>query len=163
VSRFWVFWMTKTIRNVTIVVPVLMTSCHVSDQPKNGPVTAHRATARIASTKSGRAAELLLNPAREAGEARPFWRSIVLVMLAHRQSGGQIIGLQSRLNASHQQKHDDDHEQEAEATTRVISPAGAMRPGRQRPYQYKDQDDEKDRAKHCDTGASFRYSTNVRR
>jgi hypothetical protein len=38
-----------------------------------------------------------------------------------------------------------------------------VRPGRQCPYQYKDQDDEKDRAKHCDTGASSRYSTNVRR
>jgi hypothetical protein len=26
-SRFWVFWMTNTMRNVTIVVPVLMASC----------------------------------------------------------------------------------------------------------------------------------------
>ena len=30
VSRFWVFWIRKTIRNVMIVVPVLITSCHVS-------------------------------------------------------------------------------------------------------------------------------------
>ena len=26
-SRFWVFWIRKTLRNVMIVVPVLMTSC----------------------------------------------------------------------------------------------------------------------------------------
>src|SRR4051812_44700007 len=36
-SRFWMFWIRNTIRNVTIVVPVLMTSCHVSEKPKNGP------------------------------------------------------------------------------------------------------------------------------
>ena len=30
-SRFWVFWMRKTIRKVTIVVPVLMTSCQFSE------------------------------------------------------------------------------------------------------------------------------------
>src|SRR3954454_24049940 len=33
--------MRKTIRNVMIVVPVLMISCHVSENPKIGPVTAH--------------------------------------------------------------------------------------------------------------------------
>src|SRR5215471_14229198 len=30
VSRFCVFWITNTMRKVTIVVAVLMTSCHVS-------------------------------------------------------------------------------------------------------------------------------------
>src|SRR5215212_2752814 len=39
-SRFCVFWIRNTIRKVTIVVPVLMTSCQVSEKPKNGPVTA---------------------------------------------------------------------------------------------------------------------------
>ena len=39
-SRFCVFWIRNTIRNVTIVVPVLMTSCHVSLKPNSGPVTA---------------------------------------------------------------------------------------------------------------------------
>src|SRR5215207_9067495 len=38
-SRFCVRWIRKTIRNVTIVVPVLITSCHVSEKPKRGPVT----------------------------------------------------------------------------------------------------------------------------
>ena len=39
-SRFCVFWIRNTIRNVMIVVPVLMTSCQVSLKPKNGPLTA---------------------------------------------------------------------------------------------------------------------------
>jgi len=30
-SRFCEFWMRKTIRNVSIVVPVLITNCHVSE------------------------------------------------------------------------------------------------------------------------------------
>ena len=34
-------WIRNTIRNVTIVVPVLMTSCHVSENPNSGPVTSH--------------------------------------------------------------------------------------------------------------------------
>jgi len=38
--------------------------------------------------KRGRAAELLLNPAREAGEDRPLWRSIVYAMLMHRKRDG---------------------------------------------------------------------------
>jgi len=29
-SRFWVFWIRNTIRNVTIVVAVLITNCQVS-------------------------------------------------------------------------------------------------------------------------------------
>src|SRR5215470_4531015 len=33
--------MRKTIRNVTIVVPVLITSCHVSENLKSGLVAAH--------------------------------------------------------------------------------------------------------------------------
>ena len=36
-SRFCVFWMTKTMRNVTIVVAVLMTSCQVELNAKTGP------------------------------------------------------------------------------------------------------------------------------
>ena len=51
VSRVWVFWITNTIRKVTIVVAVLMTSCQVSDQPKIGPDAAHRTTTAIASRK----------------------------------------------------------------------------------------------------------------
>ena len=30
-SRFWVFWIRNTIRKVTMVVPVLITNCQVSE------------------------------------------------------------------------------------------------------------------------------------
>src|SRR5437868_629 len=39
-SRFWEFWIRNTMRKVTIVVPVLMTSCQVSEKPNTGPVSA---------------------------------------------------------------------------------------------------------------------------
>src|SRR3989442_6057369 len=51
-SRFWVFWIRNTIRNVTIVVLVLMTSCQVSLKWKIGPVTAHTAMTAPASTNA---------------------------------------------------------------------------------------------------------------
>ena len=43
-SRFWVFWIRNTIRKVMMVVPVLITSCQVSLNPKIGPVAAQTAT-----------------------------------------------------------------------------------------------------------------------
>lgn len=49
-SRFCVFWIKKTIRKVTTVVAVLMTSCQVSLNPKIGPVTAHRMMITTAAT-----------------------------------------------------------------------------------------------------------------
>ena len=45
-SRFCVFWIRNTIRKVTMVVLVLMISCHVSEKPKNGPLAAHRTMTR---------------------------------------------------------------------------------------------------------------------
>src|SRR5215218_7898769 len=50
-SRFWVFWIRNTIRNVTMVVPVLMINCHVSENPKEGPVAAQTRTARVHKAK----------------------------------------------------------------------------------------------------------------
>src|SRR6476646_939728 len=44
--------MRKTIRNVTMVVPVLITSCQVSEKWKNGPVIAHTTTVPSASAKT---------------------------------------------------------------------------------------------------------------
>jgi hypothetical protein len=41
-------WIKKTIRNVTTVVPVLITSCHVSEKPNIGPVAAHTSTIKTA-------------------------------------------------------------------------------------------------------------------
>src|ERR1700760_1535193 len=43
--------MRKTIRKVTIVVPVLMRSCQVSLNPNSGPVIAHTATTATAKRK----------------------------------------------------------------------------------------------------------------
>jgi hypothetical protein len=42
----------KTVRKVTIVVEVLITSCHVLLKPKNGPVTAHATTRPSAAMKA---------------------------------------------------------------------------------------------------------------
>jgi hypothetical protein len=35
-ERLWLFWRSATIRNVTMVVAVLITSCHVSMLPNSG-------------------------------------------------------------------------------------------------------------------------------
>src|SRR6185503_2792756 len=43
-SRFCVFWSRNTMRNVTMVVPVLITSCQVSEKPNSGPVAAQTST-----------------------------------------------------------------------------------------------------------------------
>ena len=43
-SRFCEFWFRNTIRNVTMVVPVLITSCQVSENPKKGPEIAQTTT-----------------------------------------------------------------------------------------------------------------------
>jgi len=51
VSRFWVFWIRKTIRKVTMVVPVLITSCQVSEKPKIGPETIQTTIVATASRK----------------------------------------------------------------------------------------------------------------
>src|SRR5215510_7859338 len=44
--------MRKTIKNVTIVVPVLMTNCHVSLKPKTGPVPAQTTITVTATRKA---------------------------------------------------------------------------------------------------------------
>jgi hypothetical protein len=54
-----VCWIRNTIRNVTIVVPVLMMSCQVSEKPKIGPLTAHTTRTVTAAAKAqGRPAAL---------------------------------------------------------------------------------------------------------
>ena len=49
VSRFCVAWMRNTMRKVTTVVPVLMTSCQVSLKWKSGPLAPQARTTRSAS------------------------------------------------------------------------------------------------------------------
>src|SRR5215831_15980391 len=51
-SRFCVAWMRNTIRKVTTVVPVLITSCHESLKWNSGPVTAQAATTSTASANA---------------------------------------------------------------------------------------------------------------
>lgn len=51
-SRFCVFWMRNTIRNVMMVVPVLMTSCQVSLKSKRGPLRPQTTTTHRASMKA---------------------------------------------------------------------------------------------------------------
>jgi hypothetical protein len=50
-SRFCVLWIRKTIRNVTIVVPVFTMSCHVSLHWNSGPVIAQTRITRTARPK----------------------------------------------------------------------------------------------------------------
>src|SRR5881275_345856 len=56
-SLFCARWMRKTIKKVTIVVPVLITSCQVSEKWKKGPVAIQT---RITSVASAKAQELPL-------------------------------------------------------------------------------------------------------
>jgi hypothetical protein len=51
-SRFWDAWITNTIRNVMIVVPVLMMSCQVSEKLMIGPVTAQPRMSATAATSA---------------------------------------------------------------------------------------------------------------
>src|SRR5260370_40043644 len=70
----------------------------------------------------------------------------------HPVTDGRVnrLARQSRLNASHHEKNDDNQEQKAKAAARVISPGRAVWPSRQRTEQDNDHDDEQNRAKHCD-------------
>src|ERR1700712_5458252 len=51
-SLFCDFWIRNTIRKVTMVVPVLITNCQVSEYLKTGPVTAQMITVAAAIIKA---------------------------------------------------------------------------------------------------------------
>ncbi len=51
VSLFWACWIRKTVRKVTMVVPVLMTRCHVSEKWR-GPVRAQMTMTTAARVKA---------------------------------------------------------------------------------------------------------------
>ena len=78
-SRFWVFWIKNTMRKVTMVVPVLMTSCHVSEKWKMGPVTAQP---RMTSTRQDEGPRRAHTARRHVGE--------LAKELARRAQGAQI-------------------------------------------------------------------------
>ena len=71
VSRFCVFWIRNTIRNVMIVVPVLMTSCQVSLKPKSGPVSAPEHDDARPQRRRRSAGRPLRRPLGETGEPAP--------------------------------------------------------------------------------------------
>jgi hypothetical protein len=56
-----VFWISNTMRKVTIVVPVLLMSCQVFDHWKIGPLTPHTTMTASASAKVA---------------GRPAWRAV---------------------------------------------------------------------------------------
>src|SRR5687767_3201904 len=77
-SRFCVLWIRNTIRNVTIVVPVLITSCQVSLKPKTGPVTAHATMIDAAMMNvSGRPDACAVALVRRVNQLRGFVGRIV--------------------------------------------------------------------------------------
>jgi hypothetical protein len=71
ISRLVVAWMTNTIRNVTIVVAVLITSCHVSEKPNSGPVISHvTMTTAARSSANGEPAAFVTRAASRRNESR---------------------------------------------------------------------------------------------
>jgi hypothetical protein len=82
-------WIRKTIRKVTMVVPVLMTSCQVSEKPKSGPVTAHtRMTATAARKLTEWPANAEVRVAKSANQ-RPRGLLLSLCGRTHRTPGWQ--------------------------------------------------------------------------
>src|SRR5213592_5029282 len=67
-------------RNVTIVVPVLITSCQVSEKWKSGPVASHVSTTSVATRKDkGRPAQREVALATRVNQDRDFVGRIVFV------------------------------------------------------------------------------------
>src|SRR6185369_838175 len=71
-SLFCDRWMRNTIRNVTIVVPVFMTSCHVSENPKTGPVTPHTTIVPNAMTKAQELPDQVVTASEKVSSACPI-------------------------------------------------------------------------------------------
>src|SRR5262245_52126588 len=64
--------MRNTMRKVTIVVPVLMTSCHVSEYPKIGPTIAHDTMTPSAIAKAPVLPAHLVTVSESASNASPM-------------------------------------------------------------------------------------------
>src|ERR1041384_8240092 len=89
-SLFWVCWIRNTIRKVTMVVPVLITSCHVSEKWNRGPVIPHttivpRAIAKAGTLPVNRVAADA-NPSKARAGALSCWAMNTL-FLDHRYTG----------------------------------------------------------------------------
>ena len=64
--------MRNTIRKVTIVVPVLMTSCQVSEKPNSGPVKAQAMTTASATPKAHDVPTHSVRAREKRSSARPI-------------------------------------------------------------------------------------------
>jgi hypothetical protein len=83
VAVLGVFWIRNTIRKVTIVVPVLMMSCHVSDHRKIGPLTPH--TTMMASASANVAGRPAWRAVQWASLSKPLLRLGMRARLVHRE------------------------------------------------------------------------------
>src|SRR6187402_2094878 len=82
-SLFCACWITNTIRKVTMVVPVLMTSCQVSEKPNTGPVAAQiTITSRAAEKVQKLPAAWLVLPATLANSSVTAGASFMRGILA---------------------------------------------------------------------------------
>src|SRR5215813_9230649 len=101
-SRFCVFWIRKTMRNVTIVVPVLMTNCHVSLKPKTGPVPA-QTTITVTATRNatGRPVTRAVHLAKRVNQDLDLVGRIVVLPCpeeeSHRSSSSVLAAVVDRL------------------------------------------------------------------
>ncbi len=69
-SRFWVDWITKTIRKVRTVVAVFTRSCQVLEKSKSGPDTSHRSTIDRRADEDTRRAGRVRDRVTESREQR---------------------------------------------------------------------------------------------
>ena len=77
-------------------------------------------------------------------------------------SAADLRGREGALDASEHEEHDDDDEHGSERTARAVSPAVAVRPGRQGPEEHQHEQDHDDRSEHdvylCFSSRSLRTS-----
>ena len=93
-SRFCVRCTRNTIRKVTMVVPVLMTSCQVSDQRNSGPVTAQTTIGAERHAEAPAAAGPVRDRRPRPGQptpSRPVCRPLVFVLVIDMFPRSRII------------------------------------------------------------------------
>src|SRR5215468_3535579 len=110
--------MRKTIKNVTIVVPVLMTNCHVSLKPKTGPVPAQTMITVTATRKAtGRPVARAVHLAKRENQDLDFVGRIVvlpcledekppLIFLCANGGGGQTLALFHTVTSQYASRRD---------------------------------------------------------
>ena len=77
-SLFCAFWIRKTMRNVTMVVPVLITICHTSENLNTGPVAAQIITKILAPIKAPGL------PAKQAAQSANLSKKFFFILINYR-------------------------------------------------------------------------------